>query len=271
MTRTLLVTTSHSLLRVDAESGQFEPVHRGRGLYFGIATDGRRYFVAARGRMVSSTEPAEGERGVIFVFDRELRHVGELMPPFPMRDLHEIMWHDGKLWITCSFDNMIAVFDESSGRWESWYPLGATPAPPYDANHLNSLAFDSGDLCIIAHNRGPSELLRFDASSRALRSRTPFGIEAHNIRRTREGALITCSSAEGALVSQDGWRLETGGFPRGMLIGENEAYVGISEIAERQERDLSTGTIVVLDAQWQRLRTLAFPGEGLLLDIEELA
>jgi hypothetical protein len=271
VTRTLLVTTSHSLLRVDAESGAYEPLHRGRGLYFGIATDGTRYFVAARGRMVSSADPAEDERGCILVFDRAMRPQGELAAPFPMRDLHEILWRDEKLWVTCSFDNMIAVLDESSGRWESWYPFGPTPQPPYDVNHLNSLAFDAGDLCVIAHNRGASELLRFDPSSRALRSRTPFGLQSHNIRRTREGALITCSSGDGTLVSLDGWRLEVGGFPRGIAIFDDETYVGISEIAERQDRDLSTGLVRVFDPRWQVLRTHEFPAEGLLLDIQELA
>ena len=106
--------------------------------------------------------------------------------------------------------------------------FGPTPQPPYDVNHLNSLAFDTGDLCVIAHNRGPSELLRFDPSSRALRSRTPFGLQSHNIRRTREGALVTCSSGDGTLVSLDGWCLEIGGFPRGIALYEDETYVGIS-------------------------------------------
>jgi hypothetical protein len=271
VSRTLLVTTSHSLLRFDAGSGAFQPLHRGRGLYFGIATDGRRHFVAARGRMVSSDEPAESERGCILVFDRDLRLAGELAAPFPMRDMHEILWHAGKLWVTCSFDNMIAVLDESSGEWESWYPLGVTPQPPYDVNHLNSLAIDAGELCVIAHNRGPSELLRFDPSSRTLRSRTSLGVQSHNIRRTREGALITCSSGEGALVALDGWRLDVGGFPRGIAIGEDETCVGISEIAERQDRDLSTGRIAVLDPQWRLRRTHLLPGEGLVLDIQELA
>jgi hypothetical protein len=34
---------------------------------------------------------------------------------------------------------------------------------------------------------------------------------------------------------------------------------------------LSTGKIKVFDPQWRLLRTQLFPGEGLLLDIQELA
>jgi len=264
----LLVTTSHSLLLVDPLSGAMTPIHRGLGLYFGIATDGERYFVAARGRMVSSAEPAEGERGRILVFDRALRLVGEMQAPFPLRDLHEILWEPGRLWATCSYDNMVAIHDAGTGTWEEWYPLGRTPEPPYDLNHLNSLAMMDGALCMVAHNKGPSELLKFDPGSRALLSREPFGNQSHNIRRTGEG-LVTCSSADGALVGLNGWRLDVGGFPRGLLTEGSEYYVGISEILERKDRDLSNGKVLVFDPEWHPLRTIDLPGEGLVLDIQK--
>jgi hypothetical protein len=266
----LLVTTSHSLLRMDPDSGAVEPLHRGLGLYFGIASDGDHYYVAARGRMVSSGVPADEERGRILVFDRDLRLAGEVVAPFALRDMHEILWHAGKLWITCSHDNMVAILTAASGRWERWFPLGETPAPPYDVNHLNSLAIVEGRLCMIAHNFGASELLRFDVESRELLSRTPFGRQSHNIREFAHGALITCSSEDGALVGSDGWRLEVGGFPRGIFLGTGGNYVGISEIAERKERDLSTGSILAFDSHWHPLRTLSLPGEGLVLDIQRL-
>jgi hypothetical protein len=266
----LLVTTSHSLLRVDPASGAIAPIHRGLGLYFGIATDGERYFVAARGRMVSSELPAEEERGRILVFDRALRLVENIEAPFALRDMHEILWHAGSLWVTCCYDNMVAIYHATTATWEKWYPLGPTPDPPYDVNHLNSLATVDGSLCVVAHNRGPSELLKFDPGSRALLSRDPFGVQSHNIRETGFG-LITCSSGEGALVGMNGWRLDVGGFPRGLLLGAKENYVGISEIAERQDRDLSTARIAVLDSQWRPLRTITLDAEGLLLDIQELA
>lgn len=265
----LLATTSHSLLRIDIASGRIEPVHRGQGLYFGIATDGERYFVAARRRMVSSDVSPHDEDGRILAFDRALRLREEIGAPFPLRDMHEILWHAGKLWITCSFDNLVAIFEPATGRWEAWHPLGPTAEPPYDVNHLNSLAVVDGDLMVVAHNFGQSELLRFDIGSRRLLARTPFGIQSHNIRRLRDGTLITCSSGEGALIGSNGWRLEVDGFTRGLLLGEEESCVGISEIAERKDRDLTTGRIAIFDPGWRPLRTLELPGEGLLLDIQE--
>ena len=56
-------------------------------------------------------------------------------------------------------------------------------------------------------------LKRFRLEDRSLLSRAPFGVQAHNIRALGDGVLMTCSSADGALVATDGWRMEVGGFP----------------------------------------------------------
>jgi hypothetical protein len=266
----LLVTTSHSLLQVDPASGRIHTIHRGLGLYFGIATDGERYYVAARRRLVSSPVSQHDESGRILVFNRDFYVQDTLAAPFPLRDMHEILWHDGRLWITCSFDNMVAVYDCASMRWDPWYPLGTDPVNPFDRNHFNSLAVSEGSLLVIAHNRGPSELLRFDLRTMRLQERMPFGNQSHNIRTTRDGALMTASSGEGALISTNGWRLDVGGFTRGIMLDKRENYVGISEIAERSDRDLTTGRIAIFDKDWKRLREIALPGEGLLLDIQRL-
>lgn len=270
MPERLLVTTSHSLLLLDGRTGDFSPVHRDEGLYFGIGERGGRWYVAARGRMVSSDVAPEEERGSILVFDAGLALVDRLTAPFTLRDMHEILWHGDRLWITCSFDNVIAIHDAASGRWEAWHPLGPTPGPPYDVNHLNSLAVIDGRLCVVAHNFGASELLEFDLRTRELLARRPFGNQSHNIRVMDDGAIMTCSSGEGALVATNGWRLEVGGFPRGIAKAGGETYVGISEIAERKDRDLSTGRIAVFDSAWKHRRTLELRGEGLILDLQPL-
>jgi hypothetical protein len=264
----LLVSTSHSLLQVDPASGRVHPVHRGLGLYFGIASDGDRYYVAARRRLVSSELSQHDESGRILVFDRSMYLQDIVAAPFPLRDMHEILWHEGSLWITCSFDDMVAIWTPAVDRWDVWHPLGSDPDDPFDKNHLNSLAMIDGAMCVIAHNRGPSELLRYDIPTRTLLSREPFGNQAHNIRTLRDGALMTASSGEGTLISTNGWKLDVGGFTRGILLGERENYVGVSEIAERSERDFTTGRIVVYDKDWKHLREISLPGEGLLLDIQ---
>lgn len=261
----LLVTTSRSLLLLDTRSGAFYPIHQGAGLYYGIAPTRRHYLVAARRRMVSSTDPAEAERGEILVFNHRFEHVGSWQAPVALRDIHEIKWHRQHLWVTCSFDNMVAV-RSPRGDWQQWYPLGEPTGAVRDINHFNSLALQGDDLWLLAHNRGASEILHFDIPTRTLRSRQALGQQAHNLWRAG-GAWHTCSSAEGAVIGTTGLRVATGGFPRGVAKLPGGWAVGISELAERGRRDFTDGQVALFDRRWVEQGRLTLAGEGLVLDL----
>ena len=261
----LLVTTSRSLLLLDTDSGTLRPLHRGAGLYYGIAATPRHYLVAARRRMVSSSEPAAAERGEILVFDRHFQPVDTWLAPFPLRDIHEIAWHRRHLWVTCSHDNMLAI-RAPDGRWDAWYPLGEPAGEPRDINHFNSLRLAGNDLWLLAHNRGPSEILHFDIARRRLLARHPLGQQAHNVWR-HAGQWCTCSSGEGALRGSAGFSVTTGGFPRGVARLPGGWAVGVSGLAERSRRDLTDGHVILFDRHWRETRRLPLPGEGLVLDL----
>lgn len=261
----LLATTSYSLLLLDAETGAVERLHHGAGLYYGIAASPTFYYVAARHRLVSSGAPPEEENGEILVFNRRFQLIARWQAPFPLRDVHEIRYRQGQLWVTCSFDNLVAI-RRPDGSWQRWHPLGEPQGESRDRNHFNSLYFEGPRVWVLAHNRGPSELLAFDIASRARLDTVPLGRQAHNIWR-QGGELRTCSSAEGRLVGHQGFAVETGGFPRGIARLEDGYAVGISEIAERRERDLSTGQVAFYDAAWRERGRVRLPGEGLVLDL----
>lgn len=270
--RHVLVTTSHALLVVDIESGSIHTLHRGAGLYYGITASTRHLMVAARQRMVSSQQPQHLERGLILLFDHDLRPCGQWNAPLPLRDLHEIAFYRDTLWISCSFDNAI-VLRHPDGRWERWHPLGVPPGDQdahKDLNHFNSFAFTGDKLHLLAHNRGPSERLVFDLATRTCLERHPLGVQAHNLW-SADGAWFTCSSGEGRLVSDHGFDLHTGGFPRGIcrLGGKGcDIVLGLSQIAERDQRDLSEGQLLVFDAHWQLKKRVLLPAQGLVLDIK---
>lgn len=264
----LLVTTSQSILMLDTDSGDLRTIDRGRGLYYGIARNGDKIYVAARNRLVSSQISQHDERGEILIFDNKLKHSGSLCAPFPLRDMHEIAWHGGKLWATCSFDNMIALFDGEC--WEQWYPLGVCADGPCDANHFNSLMFDGDQVWILAHNRGASELLAFSLHTRKLAGRIAIGNCGHNIWR-ENGQLFTCSSGEGKLLGDRGFMLQTGGFPRGIAFVGGIRCVGISELAERGERDFTSGKLMIFDQDWKLHKEIELHGEGLVLDMLPLS
>lgn len=263
----LLLTTSQSFLLLDTDTGEADVLDTGRGLYYGIARHGEHVYVAARHRLVSSTVPQEQERGEILVFDRKLRPAGTLQAPFPLRDLHEIGWHEGKLYATCSFDNLIAVYDGASKRWEQWYPLGDANAG--DANHFNSFLFEQGRIWILAHNRGPSELIAFSLDDRRRLEHIDMGDCGHNMWR-EDGAMYTCSSSEGRIRNDRGFVHETGGFPRGVAMTPQARYIGVSGLAERAQRDMSTGKLVVRAPDWSARCEIELEGEGLVLDVQAL-
>lgn len=267
----VIATTSHSVLLVDCMTGHASALHRGEGLYYGIARMDSAYAVAARRRYVSGPIPHADERGCILVFDRLSQAPRVLEAPFAMRDIHQIAWFDGRLWVTCSLDDLIAVFDGVA--WERWTPLEAgpvgddgLPVSGKDRYHYNSFHVSDGEFAILAHNLGPSDIHFFDRRTRSLKRSVRLGRQAHNIWSEKD-AYFTCSSIEGKLVASDGWELATGGFPRGVCVGETHRAVGISALAERGRRDWASAAIALYDSSWRPVHYVHLVREGMILDL----
>ena len=199
------------------------------------------------------------------MFDQRLRHIATWQAPFALRDLHQIAWHRGRLYATCSHDDLIAI-REPDGRWWPWYPLGEPPGAPRDRHHFNSLHLTDHTLTVLAHNRGPSELLEFDRASLTLRRRLPLGVQAHDLWQAG-GVWCTCSSGEGALRSEHGVLATPGQFPRGSAPAGQGRAIGLSAFAERAARDLGDGAVILYDRHWRERARHSLPGEGLVLDL----
>lgn len=259
----VLVTTSQSLLLVDTESGKYRPIDRGHGMYYGMAVHEGQLYVAARNQLLVEKNGHRGD-GEILIFDSSLRRAGSLVAPFQLRDMHEIAWHGGVLWVTCPADSMVAMFDGTA--WEQWYPLGAQQS---DVHHFNSLMIDDGRAWVLAHNWGSSELLSFSRPDMALTRRIGIGMDAHNIRR-HDGQLIICSSRDGLVLGTRGFKLDTGGWPRGIVCDGDARCVGVSALAERSGRDLAAGRLLVFDVLWALTKEIGLPSEGMVLDLLRL-
>jgi hypothetical protein len=178
--------------------------------------------------------------------------------------MHQIAWFDDRLWVTCSFDDLIAIYD--GARWERWHPLDAPLDETSDRYHYNSFFVRDDELVLLAHNHGPSNLHFFDRRSHAWRRTVALGQQAHNIW-TDDRAYVTCSSLEGKLVATNGWESTTGGFPRGVCFGPMHRAVGISALSERGHRDWASGAIAVCDPSWRPVHYVHLPREGMVLDL----
>jgi hypothetical protein len=264
-----LVATTHALLAFDSQDRFFE-VHSGNGLYYGLAKCGGRIYVSCRNQTEGPKNLVirDGEKGSVLVLDaNSLRQISELCPDeFPLRDVHGMALFDGKLWITSSFDNMVATFDLVKKKWGKWYPSADIGARDRDVNHFNTIVHDGDRICLLAHNNGPSHILFYDRQTLELCSALKLGCQAHDIFWV-DGAVTTCSSANGLLISSKGWALRTGAFPRGIAITEEGIVVGISQMAQRSDRHKTSGILRKFTPAWGHLADYVLPGVGMVLAI----
>jgi hypothetical protein len=267
-----LLTTTHHLLAFDGEESFFL-VHSGKGLYYGLAHNGAYLYVACRNQTTGpdDAEARARERGSILVFDAaSLAFVAELSPEdFPLRDVHGIAFFDGRLWVTSSHDNMIAVFDTAARQWTRWYPSIDVGARDRDVNHFNTIVPDGERIWLLAHNHGASQLLAYDRSSLDLCSALDLRHQAHDVFRV-DGSLGTCSSADGLLVARSGWALRTGAFPRGVVQSAEGVLVGLSQLAPRSMRRQMTAIVRRFTPQWRYAGDFVLPGVGMILAILRL-
>jgi hypothetical protein len=267
-----LVSTTHDLLVIDVETDQLWRAHSGSGLYYGLAKDGTGLtYVACRNTVAGPDDEVvrEAEVGTILVLDPSFRVVEEIQPPFPMRDVHGIACFDDRLWVTCSFDNMIAIYGLRTRDWSRWFPSPSLADRGRDVHHFNTIRKIGGEICLTAHHFGPSELLFFDCATLQLNRTVSIGSASHNIFLL-DKSLATCSSGDGWLANIGGKKLRTGNFPRGVATTAEGNLLGLSMVAGRAHRGLQDGILRWYTPNWSFRRDYVLPRVGMVLDIMEL-
>ena len=264
---TFLVSTSQQILLIDTNQKAVYHVHSGKGLYYGLALRRGRVIAACRNRQPSSDDSERPEeRGSLLFFDERLRVEEEVQPLFPLRDLHGIASIDDAIWVTCAFDNLVAIFDPDTQHWKKWYPAEDPSARDRDVHHFNTIAEIDARLVLLAHNWGNSQVRFYDYSSLELEEVRSLGLQAHNLFFV-DGSLATCSSGEGLLVSESGWRIRTGSFPRGFADDGQVKVVGLSRNASRDQRSVVDGVVRIFDDAWRFETDYVLSGVGMILDI----
>lgn len=272
----ILVSTSRSFMAINLDNGAYEIIDRGNGLYYGITYSDNQIYVAARRGEVGSEKERELEDGEIIVYDFNKQLLQRLKPSFSLRDMHQIQFYNFWLWICCTFDNKLAVYDGTT--WHEWFP---NPNINYDYNHFNSLTFEENDsniyIYILAHNlHRNSEIWKFvypklsfgsfQVSDIKLIDKQDLGVQSHNIF-LRESEVYTCSSGEGSIISNYNFSIKLGKFTRGLAVTDELIIVGISELSERKKRSFTTSYIVVLDRSWKFIKGIKMPEEGIITEL----
>lgn len=132
--------------------------------------------------------------------------------------------------------------------------------------HLNSVLSDGETTLVVFHNQSretgkPSELLRLNRELRVTGRRFLNAKCAHNVIVV-DGRIGYCDSMSGDFVF-DRARLKLGAFTRGVAVDEERLFIGGSEFASREKRQLSDGLLygVRPDAS-ELLFTMRMPGVG---------
>ena len=262
-----LVSTSQHVLLLDTDQKTAYRVHSGKGLYYGLCIHNGRIVAACRNRQPSPDDSGRvEERGSLLFLDEWLNVEQEVQPSFPLRDVHGIASVDEMIWVTCAFDNLVAIFNLATQTWTKWYPASDPSARNQDVHHFNTIAKVGNRLALVAHNWGHSHILFYRYPSLELSQACPLGVQAHNVFAV-SGALATCSSAEGLLVSESGWRHRTGGFPRGLAATDELRLVGVSQNTSRDSRSVANGVIRIFDNRWRYQSDYLLRGVGMILDI----
>lgn len=273
MANRFLVSTTHHLLAVDTDTDEVWRIHSGAGLYFGLAVaENGLLYVACRNRIdgPQNEEARASEKGTILVLDRRFCVCDELRPPFPLRDAHGIECFDGRLWITCSYENMIVIYGLATGDWSRWYPAPDPLDRHHDIHHFNTIRVFRGQICLLAHRFGPSELLFFDYPSMRLDSIAQLGVMAHDLFLL-DGEIATCSSAEGWIVNRRGRRLRTGNFPRGVATTSQGTLLGMSINSPRDQRQEQHGILRWYGPDWRFKADYLLPRVGMVLDVFDIS
>jgi len=238
----ILVSTSRSFMLLDTQDGYYQKIDDDKGLYYGISYSNDLIYVGARYGPAGSIEEMEKEQGKILLYDFNMDSLGIVKAPFPLRDIHQIQFYKKKLYVTCTFDNKLAIFDG-----KSWFEFFPDQNERRGINHFNSIYFDHEYLYLTAHNLDRnSEVWKFKKPSiiNFIMSRikkhnqiflkrvdnSSLGSQAHNIW-IDNNELFTCSSGNKSIISSSGFSYITGKYPRGLAVTDKYIFVGLSEIS----------------------------------------
>lgn len=263
--RHLLVTTTRAAWILDLETGLARLIDDGRGVYYGISFSADQIFIACRQAAVGSNRDIQAN--VILSFDTALRPTGVLHPPSPIRDVHQILYAAGTLFICSTYDDAVFCFEPGSGRWQVWHPFG--PGSAQDRHHINSVAVDGTDI-LLAGNRPHGWFARFGPDRRLI-AHQPLGAGTHNVW-VEKGEVRLCSSDEGAVRGAGGASqpIVSRGWLRGVARRDGTRYLGVSQNLVRGVRDRSDCMILEVDAGGTTLRTFSFHAFGMLHDLRAI-
>jgi len=244
----LMVTTyqAGSLVMLRPEAGVLNVHIRNFNRPMGLALNGHRLAIGTAWEItefhnipaVAQKLPPEGKYDACFL--PRLSHVtGDIM-------VHDLAWMNQELWFVNTRFSCLCTLDPNHSFVPRWSPPFITLIAPEDRCHLNGFCFTPTGGCLVTAlgatdtPKGWRPTMRnggvlMDARNGTIVSR---GLSMPHSPRVQAGKIWILESGKGTLGLID----ETSGqyqpvchlpgFPRGMAVFGNYAFIGISQIRE---------------------------------------
>lgn len=187
----------------------------------------------------------------------------------PVRDVHQILWADGLLYWTNTFEDVLEAWDG-----EHFYTIFQASDSGEDRKHLNSVWRDTdGCLWVVKHGRGqdPSRV-------RCLNTIWGFAFpgvtDLHNVY-VEEGRAYVLSAGRVLSVGLAGGDVREmarvpDSYLRGLARGDGFWAVGRSLVGLRHERENGDGHVLLFDDGWKQVDRITLPGAGQVHEVRLL-
>lgn len=185
---------------------------------------------------------------------------------------HQIDVIDDRLCVIDTYNQRVLRFATGMGEIGGSEPEILHPLPPAALNdwaggyaHVNSLIAHGEDILLLLHNGAgktgrPSEIARFDRDWRLIERVSVDGQGCHSLAILEDGAVLTCGSLGGELVTTDGRKIAVSDMmTRGLSVSDDGVVVGGSAFAERDARDAAHGALFFLDRDYRPRTRISVP------------
>ena len=296
-----LIATRHGLFATDRRT-----VRRiAHGLFYGLTVRDDLIFAFEAGDRPHN--PSCHGRIVRFRRDGDRIVAADIVATGLDNGCHQIDIIDDRLCVVDTYNQRILRYALEGGGPEILYPIGAAGAGferqgsardgresengpgdwAHGYAHMNSIVAQGDHILLLLHNGAdktdrPSEIVRLDRAWRPI-DRIPLdGLGCHSLAvldggaGLDGGAILTCGSFSGELISTDGLKIPVcdmmtrGLSVDGRDVGEEGGgiAVGGSAFADRASRDGEQGRVFFLDGRYRPLGSVAVPAP--VMDIRRI-
>ena len=275
----LIIATYKYLIVFNLIKNKYRIIHKGDGIYYGLAKYKDQIIVGKRNNPLKR-ELRYSNASFLFL-NNKLEIIDEIIPHLSIRDLHGIKVFNDKLWATCAFDNMIAIYDFNKKNWSYWHPsLVNNNIKIVDDNlreklksnnnrgskHFNTININKENINLAAHNFGDSEIYFFNINTLKFNKKIPIGLEIHNIWYKND-EIFTLSSGSGYVISNNKFKFNIGGYARGFCENDTRYFIGHCTSLEREERYLDSFMIKSFNHNFEDNKNYYFKDLGGVTDI----